>query len=62
MLRIEYGEVVGREPLGHRVVLHVDVAAVAQRLIAEVSAGGDLHAQQRHGNADGRLFLFDAIL
>lgn len=31
MLRIEYGEVVGREPLEHRVVLHVDVAAVAQR-------------------------------
>ena len=31
MLRIEYGEVVGREPLGHRVVLHVDVSTIAQR-------------------------------
>lgn len=31
VLRIEYGEVVGREPLRHRVILHVDVSAVAQR-------------------------------
>lgn len=31
MLRIENGEVMGCEMLGHRVVLHVDVTAVAQR-------------------------------